>query len=177
MNRILIDCKNINPPIWIKDIEPFMQNILNKIIKKATLDVISQENKNDPALYNDDIIRKSINGLNLELSILFCDDDFIKDLNKEYRGNDCPTDVLSFENGDTYNDGDLQFLILGDIVISVSQIASNAAEFSTDEFTERNRLLVHGLLHLLGFDHGDEHLGSNSEPQCEMLKLQEELLG
>ncbi len=80
-----------------------------------------------------------------ELSVLFCDDSFIRELNQQWRQKDEPTDVLSFEMGDP--------VVLGDIVISLDTAARQAGERGHDLETELRVLLVHGLLHLLGHDH------------------------
>ena len=63
-----------------------------------------------------------------------------------------------------------------DIAISVEMIGENAEYFKTTPNAELKRLLVHGLLHLNGMDHGEEHIESGVEPECEMLVLQEKLL-
>ena len=89
-----------------------------------------------------------------DLSILLCDDPFIKGLNSQYRDKDEPTDVLSFEQGDEYVDesGETWFSA-GDIVISVDSLMSNAREFGVTPDEELKRLLIHGILHLNGMDH------------------------
>jgi rRNA maturation RNase YbeY len=80
-----------------------------------------------------------------ELSVLLCDDPFIADLNAQWRQKPEPTDVLSFEMGDDR--------MLGDIVLSLDTASRQAAERGHDLETELRVLLVHGLLHLLGYDH------------------------
>ncbi|OGP23824.1 MAG: rRNA maturation RNase YbeY [Deltaproteobacteria bacterium GWC2_56_8] len=80
-----------------------------------------------------------------ELSILITGNDGIRALNKEYRKIDKATDVLSFPMEDTE--------MLGDIVISYEKTLSQAKEFGVTVDEELGRLLVHGLLHLLGYDH------------------------
>lgn len=80
-----------------------------------------------------------------ELSVLLTDDEGIRGLNNEYRGKDRPTDVLSFPMGDAY--------MLGDVVVSIERAVVQAAEFKVSEKEELARLLVHGILHLLGHDH------------------------
>lgn len=168
MNKILVSTKNISDPEWLEKVKPFLEGILKKLIDKAQNEV-GQETAGEIKARDNDAV-------NLEISILFCDNDFIQSLNKEYRGLDSPTDVLSFENGATYEDEGLQFLVLGDIVISLPMIEENAKAFGTTNEDERKRLLVHGLLHLLGLDHGEEHIKEGEDPQCSMLRLQEELL-
>ncbi|MBQ5491645.1 MAG: rRNA maturation RNase YbeY [Treponema sp.] len=112
-----------------------------------------------------------------EVSVLFCDDPTIQDLNSQYRNIDAPTDVLSFENGSTYEDEDgTEWLLAGDIIISMQTLPKNAQYFEVDEDEELKRLLVHGLLHLHGMDHGEEHVQKDTEPECEMLKVQKKIL-
>jgi probable rRNA maturation factor len=85
--------------------------------------------------------------------------------------------VLSFENGASYTDEDgNEWTNIGDIVISLETLPKNAAYFGGTEDAELKRLLVHGLLHLNGLDHGDEHIEAGKEPECEMLVIQEKLL-
>jgi probable rRNA maturation factor len=106
-----------------------------------------------------------------DLSILVCDDAFIRGLNKQYREKDESTDVLSFEQGETYcgPSGEERFLA-GDIVISLDALGRNAEDFGIGRDEELRRLIAHGILHLSGLDHEDNDA---SRP---MLVLQEELL-
>ncbi len=92
----------------------------------------------------------------VELSIALVSDAQIKRLNKLYRNKDKPTDVLSFPIGEKVED----WLILGDIVISVDTARRQAKEFGYSLEEELKRLLVHGLVHLLGYDH---ELGGEEE--------------
>ena len=116
-------------------------------------------------------VLKDLNLKNWDISLLFCDDAFIQNLNKQYRDIDSPTDVLSFEQGDEYFDeaGETRFMA-GDIVISLDSLRFNAEEFNVEINEELKRLIVHGILHLSGMDHSD------NSPEQEMLKFQEELL-
>jgi probable rRNA maturation factor len=92
----------------------------------------------------------------VELSIALVPDVQIKRLNKLYRNKDKPTDVLSFPIGEKVED----WLILGDIVISVDTAKRQAQELGHSLEEELKRLLVHGLVHLLGYDH---ELGGEEE--------------
>jgi conserved hypothetical protein TIGR00043 len=92
----------------------------------------------------------------VELSIALVSDAQIKRLNKRYRNKDKPTDVLSFPIGEKVED----WLILGDIVISVDTAKRQAQELGHSLEEELKRLLVHGLVHLLGYDH---ELGGEEE--------------
>jgi len=107
-----------------------------------------------------------------DLSILLCDNSFIRGLNRQYRDKDEPTDVLSFEQGETYRgpDGEERYLA-GDIVISLDALSRNAEDFGISRDEELRRLIVHGVLHLSGLDHEDN---ASDRP---MLRLQEEILG
>jgi probable rRNA maturation factor len=106
-----------------------------------------------------------------DLSILICDDAFIRGLNLQYRDRDEATDVLSFEQGDAYRGPDgLERFLAGDIVISLDALARNAEEFGISRDEELRRLITHGILHLSGMDHED------NDPSRPMLALQEELL-
>ena len=94
-----------------------------------------------------------------EVSGLICDDEFIQTINKQYRKVDRPTDVLSFvllEDEDS--DEPLYFsesdkIILGDIVISAERAKEQSEDFGHSFTREMCYLLVHGILHLLGYDH------------------------
>ena len=95
-----------------------------------------------------DTVKAAMSALGLresEVSILLTDDDGIRGLNKKYRGIDRPTDVLSFSLDDSY--------MLGDIVISLERVSVQAKDYCVSFDEELSRLLLHGLLHLLGYDH------------------------
>lgn len=85
-----------------------------------------------------------------ELSIVFCDDDFIQKLNHEYLGQNQPTDVLSFPMEDEF---DSEILLLGDVVISMETASRQAQKIKHSIGLEVAFLLIHGVLHLLGYDH------------------------
>jgi len=87
-----------------------------------------------------------------ELSILLVDDDTIRELNRSYRDRDAATDVLSFSMREGEY-GDVNPLVLGDVVISVPTARRQASRTRRDTFDEVTMLLAHGLLHLLGWDH------------------------
>jgi len=142
-NRIVIDCEEgMDRPAWLDRVTPFM----DKVLKRLDID-------------------------NWELSVLFCRDPFIANLNSQYRKIDGPTDVLSFEQGDEYiDDDDNTWFNAGDIVISLDMLKKNAEQFEVTESDEIKRLLVHGILHLDGMDHSD------NSPDQEMLQFQEHML-
>ncbi len=95
----------------------------------------------------------------VEISLSFVDADEIKELNRDFRGVDKVTDVLSFpldeEEVSFYKEEGLP-IPLGDIVICMSRVKEQAAEFEHSEKREILYLSVHSLLHLLGYDHIEE---------------------
>lgn len=94
---------------------------------------------------------------NAELSIALVGLEEMAQLNGEYRGKEGPTDVLSFECDDpcAVIDAD-EPIMLGDVVIAPDIAESQAAEYGHTVEEELNLLLVHGVLHLLGYDHEDD---------------------
>ena len=90
----------------------------------------------------------------VELSILLCDNQFIWPLNRDYRGKDAPTDVLSFAQREGEG-ADPNDPILGDVIISIERAAEQAPQHGKSLEDELKLLLVHGVLHLLGYDHID----------------------
>ena len=104
-------------------------------------------------------LRKALQTLRLpkaELSVLLVNDERMRVLNRQYRGIDRTTDVLSFPQEDSVSFKDLSpesDLVLGDIVINLHKAERQARENGLTFQEELKRLLVHGLLHLLGYDH------------------------
>lgn len=126
------------------------------------------------------------------VTLTLTDDEGIRELNRQFRGLDKPTDVLSFsmlegEDADIKFDDEYEVVesedgeevggavsafdqMIGDIVISVPRAEAQAAEYGHSFERELGFLFVHGFLHLLGYDHGDE------EQEREMFAKQEEVL-
>lgn len=96
-----------------------------------------------------------------EVSIALVDNEYIKELNAEYRGLDEPTDVLSFPLGEE---------MLGDIIISLERAKSQAEDYNHSWDREVGFLTVHGMLHLLGYDHKEK------EAKEEMRNREEKVL-
>jgi len=154
MNNVVISTQAIPLPSWSGAAVDFALNVLEEI-------------KRD----------------NWELSIMFCDDKTITEMNKEYRNKNEPTDVLSFNLGETMDDGERAVFLPGDIVISLDTLRENSKYFETSEDEELRRLIIHGILHLDGMDHcasietggqTENTLAISGEP---MLVLQEDILG
>ncbi len=80
----------------------------------------------------------------LELSYVFCSDDYLLQINQEYLNHDTLTDIVTFDNSEDPKK------IEGDIFISIDRVKENGKKLGTSE-TELERVMVHGLLHLLGY--------------------------
>ncbi|HMK44717.1 MAG TPA: rRNA maturation RNase YbeY [Dissulfurispiraceae bacterium] len=101
-----------------------------------------------------------VNRLPVEVSVVFSGDRMMRKLNKEYRAKDTTTDVLSFPQFDDplsafscLAEGEVATIPLGDIVVSVPQGMRQAGQAGVDPSEELARLLIHGILHLFGYDH------------------------
>lgn len=105
----------------------------------------------------------------LELSILLVDDTQMTEINGERRGKEKPTDVLSFPLYSSVEKLPVQ--ILGEVVISMETCKKQALEIGHSVIDEFYRLLVHGILHLFGFDHE-----TNEEDAILMRKMEDECL-
>lgn len=92
-----------------------------------------------------------------ELSVVFVNDRRMRELNRRYRGVDRPTDVLSFPQYDSLRKarsaGVRGEVMLGDVVVNLHRTKRQAEEQGSPFYEELTRLLVHGLLHLIGYDH------------------------
>lgn len=99
----------------------------------------------------EEIMRFEASPENAELSLVFCDDDFIQKLNKDYRGKNEPTDVLSFPIDEETFEAEVR--MIGDIVISIETAVRQAEHLNHQPLLEVVFLLIHGLLHLHGYDH------------------------
>lgn len=106
-----------------------------------------------------------------EISVTITDDNGIQEMNREFRGIDAPTDVLSFPlinfdlnipyenltvNSDDVNP-DTDEIMLGDIVLNIDRIKKQALEYAHSEKREYSFLICHSMLHLLGYDHIEEN--------------------
>jgi probable rRNA maturation factor len=138
MNKVCINTIDITMPPWGKAAGNFMESVLENLGHK-----------------------------NWELSVLFCNNAYIKSLNAKYRDKNEATDVLSFPLGEAGPGGRY---LAGDLVLSLDALEENASFFNVAADEELRRLLVHGILHLSGYDHATDDA---EEP---MLKTQERIL-
>ena len=85
-----------------------------------------------------------------DINVIFCSDNYILDVNMKYLQHDYFTDIITFD----YCEGKV---LSGDLFISVDSVRENSIEFGTDFEEELHRVIVHGVLHLIGYDdHTDE---------------------
>ena len=97
--------------------------------------------------------------MDAEVSVMLTDDAHIHVLNRDYRGVDRPTDVLSFALTESKEPAIIDApcgVVLGDLVISLERAATQAEEYGHSFLRELSFLTVHGMLHLLGYDHIEE---------------------
>ncbi len=123
MNKILVSKEVYDREITKK----FVKEIADKILQELNLD-------------------------NVELSISLVDNETIQNINREWRGKNRPTDVLSFPLDEDTPSG-YQYRLLGDVIISLPYAKKQAEEIGLSYKEEILRLLTHGILHLLGYDH------------------------
>ena len=125
------------------------------------------------------LLERILNHLSLHfdpiVSVSFVDNKFIHEMNREYRNVDRPTDVISFAFLDGCDDKEQQLkstgpVCLGDIYISIDKAKEQAKEYGHPLERELSFLFVHGMLHLLGYDH------MTPEDEKVMFRLQDEIL-
>jgi len=105
-----------------------------------------------------------------DISVIFCSDSYLLDINKKYLGHDYYTDIITFD----YCQGDV---LSGDLFISVDTVKDNASFYKTQFNEEIHRVVVHGLLHLIGYDdHSDEDQKLMRFKENEYLKFYGEAL-
>jgi len=121
---------------WVK-LLPDSQNMVNKIVKSV-------------------LSRFEIKADEIELSVVLANDDFIQELNRDYRGKDRATNVLSFPSEELvpFEYGDLPpYFVMGDIILAVETVKAEAIDQEKSFHDHFVHLMTHGILHLLGFDH------------------------
>lgn len=126
--------------LWEVEQEKNIDNLINTVVKKA---LEMQQVTAD-----------------VELSIVITDNNSIRKINKEFRDKDMPTDVLSFPGYEPEEIEEVkkseELMVIGDIIISKEKVVEQAKEYENTFEREFAYLLVHGILHLLGYDHMEE---------------------
>ena len=126
-------------------------------------------------------LRMMLPGGKYNITLMLCDDEYIKKLNSKFRNKNTATDVLSFPllessspgkvvYDDVDIDPDTKEVMLGDIIISYQRALAQAEEFGHTKERELTYLAIHSLLHLIGYDHKDD------ESKKQMRGKEEELL-
>jgi len=98
-----------------------------------------------------------------DINFILCSDNYLLNINKKYLNHNYFTDVITFDN--SVND-----LLNGDIYISIDTVKLNSNRFNTAFFEELNRVMIHGVLHLIGYN------DTNEEEQKEMSKQENKCL-
>lgn len=80
-----------------------------------------------------------------ELNFIFCSDQYLLQINQQYLDHDTYTDIVTFDNSEK------EGIIEGDIFISIDRVRENAIKFNSGEVNELHRVMIHGALHLLGY--------------------------
>lgn len=129
--------------------------IINNLQKK--IEVSDRLKEIIKSIINTTITMENISN-NGEVSVIFVDNNYIQKLNKKYRKKDVPTDVLSFPVDENYKNKLEGFDLfdeepIGDIVVSLEKAKEQAKDYNHSFEREVGYLVVHGMLHLLGFDH------------------------
>lgn len=140
-----------------------MPIFINNEQKEHSIDCVLLENQGKSIL-------RVLGCENQELSVLLADDRKIRTLNKQFRGQDRATDVLSFSQNDEEEESKPSYHLMGDVVISAVTAKRQAAEHGLTLEEEIVLLLIHGILHLLGFDHE-----RSNEEACHMKQKTREL--
>lgn len=157
--------------IYYSDEEGRLDQEIKSLMEKAAVSALGLE-------FPDVLEKKGLRPeeLDAEIGVTVVDAEEIRDLNRDYRGNDSVTDVLSFPQYDDMQDlaedltdSESQVLI-GDVVICYDKVLSQAEEFGTGVTREFVYLFTHSILHLMGYDHMDD------EEKQEMRAREEEIL-
>ena len=96
-----------------------------------------------------------------ELNYVFCSDEYLYQMNRDYLKHDTYTDIITFDNSEKKDD------IEGDIFISIDRVRENAKTLAQEVETEMNRVLAHGLLHLMGYK-------DKTQEETALMRLKEE---
>lgn len=134
--------------------------------------IINFYSENDFKLENNDLYKNWLNRVISsedkrlgEISYIFCDDEYLLDINQRFLDHDTYTDIISFDDS-------MGNLLNGDIYISTERVEENAAEFNEDFETELKRVIVHGILHYCGYkDKSEEDAALMRKKESEKIRL------
>ncbi len=104
-----------------------------------------------------------------DINIIFCSDNYILDVNMRYLQHDYFTDIITFDYCE-------KNILSGDLFISIDSVRENAVYYGTDFNEELNRVMVHGILHLIGYDdHSEEEISQMRAKENYYLELKKKL--
>lgn len=104
------------------------------------------KDKRKLSAYLDSVVHLHLEGIKkIKLSYIFCSDEYLLGINKQFLDHDTYTDIVTFDLSETESD------ITGEIYVSVDRVKDNAAKFGVDYNNELHRVIFHGCLHLCGF--------------------------
>lgn len=127
--------------------EIYIDNRQDKVEIKDEISEVIEKVVNEVLIFEDE-------SLDCEVSVSFVDNEEIRELNREYRGVDRETDVLSFPMEDEFLVGGP--ILLGDIIISLEKALEQSVDFGHSLYREVAYLTAHSMFHLLGYDHMKE---------------------
>lgn len=129
--------------------------------------MINHASQNDFILTNQEVVNSWIKNIltreNLELgelSFVFCSDDFLREINQKYLAHDTLTDIITFD----YREGNR---ISGEIYISTDRVEENAKDFSVSFQDELHRVMIHGVLHICGYN-------DSTDAEKELMRIKED---
>ncbi|NME35538.1 MULTISPECIES: rRNA maturation RNase YbeY [Fusobacterium] len=123
------------------DIEGFENEIVYEDVEKYVIEILNKEYESDKEVY---------------VSILLTGNEEIQQVNRDFRGKDIPTDVISFAYHDNEEADNGLYDSLGDIIISLERVEEQRKDYGHSFKREFYYVLTHGLLHLMGYDHIEE---------------------
>ena len=147
------------------------------ILENETQEELSETAIDELRLVCEEIMKNEDCNFDAQISFTFTDNEGICEINREYRGKDRPTDVLSFPMLEFDGEVDAEFetedgmVLLGDIVISLERAREQAEELNHSLRRELAFLTAHSMLHLLGYDHVDDEEG-----EAQMIEKQNKAL-
>ncbi len=125
-----------------------------------SIEIINETNEEIDIIDLNNVIEYALkheNVSNAIMNVIIIDNEKIHKINKEYRGIDRPTDVISFALEDDKTFVNTDFRVLGDIYISIDKVHEQAKSYGHSFRRELSFLTVHGILHLLGYDHMEKN--------------------
>lgn len=105
-----------------------------------------------------------------DINVIFCSDDYLLEMNKQYLQHDYYTDIITFDYNDDQEEEDM---VAGDLFISIDTVRNNAEEYKVSFIEELHRIIIHGILHIVGYKdkEGDEPIIMRGKEDYYLTKL------